>query len=156
MHDLLAVTHAAARADFLRARRGHFLASVRRRLTRRPAPCRPRDLTDVATLSWHPARLREIPLSAIVGTVEATADFDAHFRPATDRLASRWQKVARAYREGHSLPPIAVIEQPDGYYIIDGRHRVSVARELGQREIDAWASRGHAQPERRPAGRGGL
>jgi hypothetical protein len=33
-----------------------------------------------------------------------------------------------------------VIERPDGYYVLDGRHRVSVARALGQRDIDAWTS----------------
>jgi hypothetical protein len=26
----------------------------------------------------------------------------------------------------------------DGYYVEDGRHRVSVARAIGQRDIDAW------------------
>ncbi|MDX6724787.1 MAG: ParB/Sulfiredoxin domain, partial [Solirubrobacteraceae bacterium] len=38
------------------------------------------------------------------------------------------------------LPPIAVVERPDGYYVIDGRHRVSVARALGDDAIDAWAT----------------
>jgi hypothetical protein len=126
--------------DFARARRGHLLARVRRQLTRRPCGARPRDLAHVAAIYWLPARLRPIPLAAIVGTVEATADFDAHFRPATDRVSSRWQRVAHAHRAGHPLPPIAVIERPDGYYVLDGRHRVSVAREFGQHDIDAWAS----------------
>lgn len=60
---------------------------------------------------------QKIPVAAIIGTVEATAD--AHFRPATDRVAHRWQMVALAHRHGHPPPPIAVIEQPDGYYILD-------------------------------------
>jgi hypothetical protein len=89
---------------------------------------------------WLPGRLRQIPVAAIIGTVEATADFDAHFRPATDRVSFRWQRIARAHRAGQPLPPIAVIERPDGYYVLDGRHRVSVAREFGQLDIDAWAS----------------
>jgi hypothetical protein len=126
--------------DFRRARRGHLLDRAQRWLTRRPSRTRPRDLGHVRALYWLPARLRHIPLAAIVGTVEATADFDAHFRPATDRVSFRWQSVARAHRAGHSLPPIAVIERPDGYYVLDGRHRVSVARELGRQDIDAWTS----------------
>jgi hypothetical protein len=73
-----------------------------------------------------------------VGTVDATTDFDAGFRPATHRVSTRWQSVARAHRSGRALPPIAVIERRDGYYVLDGRHRVSVARALGQRDIDAW------------------
>ncbi len=138
-----------ARADFQRARRRPVAARGRRRLTaRRPSPSRPRDLGDVAALFWRPARLRSIPLEAIVGTVDATADFDADFRPTTDRVSSRWQRIARAHRDGRSLPPVAVIERPDGYYILDGRHRVSVARALGHREIDAWAGTGPARPTR--------
>jgi len=72
--------------------------------------------------------------------VDPTADFDAGFRPATNRLSSRWESVARAHRVGRPLPPIAVIERPDGYYVLDGRHRVSVARALGYGDIDAWTS----------------
>jgi hypothetical protein len=144
-----AITPADARADFARARRGNRFAGARRGLTRRPSQTRPRHLGDVAALAWRPARLREIPLEAIVGTVEATADFDAHLRPATDRVSRRWQRVARALRAGHPLPPIAVIERPEGYYVLDGRHRVSVARQLGHRVIDAWTSPGLNPPARR-------
>jgi hypothetical protein len=141
-----------ARADFQRARRRHLAARACGRLTaRRPGATRPRDLGDVTAPFWRPARLRSIPLEAIVGTVDATADFDADFRPTTDRVSSRWQRVARAHRDGRSVPPIAVIEQPDGYYVVDGRHRVSVARALGHRDIDAWASPGPpARHARRP------
>jgi hypothetical protein len=130
-----------ARADFERARRGYLAARVGRLLTaRRPSRTRPRDLGDVAALFWQPTRLRSIPLDAIVGTVDATNDFDAGFRPAADRLSPRWRSVAAARRDGRPLPPIAVVEQADGYYVIDGRHRVSVARTLGHAHIDAWAS----------------
>src|SRR5215210_8850757 len=129
------------RADFQRARWAYLVARVRRRLTaRRPARTRPRDLGDIAALSWRTPRLHAIPLEAIVGTVDATVDFDASFRPATDRIASRWQSIARAHREGRPLEPISVLERPDGYYVLDGRHRVSVARALGQSDIDAWTS----------------
>jgi ParB-like chromosome segregation protein Spo0J len=43
-------------------------------------------------------------------------------------------------RRGDALPPIAVRKRPEGYYVIDGRHRVSVARATGQRDIDAWVT----------------
>jgi hypothetical protein len=140
-----------ARADFQRARRRRLAARAWRLTARRPSPTRPRDLGDVVSLFWRPARRRSIPLEAIVGTVDATADFDADFRPTTDRVSSRWQRVARAHRDGLPLPPVAVLERPDGYYILDGRHRVSVARALGQRDIDAWASPGPARPPSKPA-----
>jgi hypothetical protein len=129
---------ACAHADFRRARRGHRTARARGRLQR----TRPRDLTNTAALHWQPARRRTIPLTAIVGTVDATTDFDARFRPASERVASRWLSIARAHHDGRPLPPIDVIELTDGYYVLDGRHRVSVARALAHSEIDAWTSRG--------------
>jgi hypothetical protein len=144
-----------ARADFERARRGYLAARVGRLLTARSlSRTRPRDLGDFAALAWHATRLRSIPLDAIVGTVDATTDFDAGFRPAADRVSPRWQSVARAHRAGRPLPPIAAIERPEGYYVLDGRHRVSVARTLGHTHIDAWASQSpsHARlPEAPPA-----
>ncbi|MEA2133964.1 MAG: hypothetical protein QOC68_1873 [Solirubrobacteraceae bacterium] len=146
---------AGARADFERARRGYLAARARRLLrARRPSRTRPRDLGDIAALLWHSTRLRSIPLDAIVGTVDATSDFDAGFRPAAHRVSRRWQRVALAHRDGRPLPPIAVIERPDGYYVLDGRHRVSVARALGHGHIDAWASpsvpAGRALPHQSP------
>ena len=135
------MTAVGARADFDRARRGYHAARARGLLNaRRLSPTRPRDLGDVAALFWSSTRLRSIPLDAIVGTVDPTTDFDAGFRPAADRVSPRWQSVARAHRAGRPLPPIAVIERPDGHYVLDGRHRVSVARALGHSSIDAWAS----------------
>jgi hypothetical protein len=147
-----AAVTAAARADFGRARRRHRAAHARRLLTaRRPTATGPRHLGAVAALAWNPARLRSIRLDAIVGTVDPTADFDAGFRPATDRVSARWQSVARAHRDGRPLPPIAVIESGDGYYVLDGRHRVSVARVLDHHDIDAWTSPATPLAHARPA-----
>jgi hypothetical protein len=101
----------------------------------------PRTLSDAAARSAHAARIDVIALSSIVGTVEPSPHFDAHFRPASPHLRSRWERVALAHRRGVSLPPIAVLQGPDGYYVVDGRHRVSVALALGRRDIDAYVTR---------------
>ena len=144
-------TTATARADVARARRRQRAAGVRRRLSAQPpTAARPRDLGGVAAPFWRPARLRPIRLDAIVGTADATTDFDSDFAPATDRVAARWQSVACAYRAGCALPPIAVIERRDGYYVLDGRHRVSVARALGHGHIDAWTTPAPLAPRPHP------
>jgi ParB-like chromosome segregation protein Spo0J len=55
-------------------------------------------------------------------------------------VRARWERVALAHRKGIALPPIEVLEREDGYYVVDGRHRVSVARALGHRDIEARVS----------------
>jgi hypothetical protein len=129
-----------ASSDFQRARRAYFAARFARGLTPGTrGPSRPCALESV-TLSWRAARLRVIPVSAVIGTVDVTHDFDERFRPAAPHVAARWEHVALAHRQGVALPPISVIQRPEGYYVLDGRHRVSVARALGLRDIEAWVS----------------
>ena len=128
-----------ARDDFARARRA---AGAARLLGRRRGF--PRTLTDAAGLPRRPGRLEVIPTDAIVGTLEPTITFDARFRPLSEHVRARWERIALAHRTGVSLPPITVLERPDGYYVVDGRHRVSVARALGHRDIEARVTRAGA------------
>jgi hypothetical protein len=79
-----------------------------------------------------------VPLRRIVGALEPTRNFDADFRPASELVRNRWERIALARRVGIALPPIAVRRQSDGFYVIDGRHRVSVARAFGDSDIEAW------------------
>ena len=131
--------HIDAREDFARARRAQIAARAARLLPGgRARPRTPRTLGDGADLPSGAARLRVICLDAVVGTLEPTISFDASFRPASELVRARWERIALAHRRGASLPPISVLQRPDGYYVVDGRHRVSVARASGRREIDAW------------------
>jgi hypothetical protein len=129
-----------AHDDFLRARRAHRIRRAGGWLARRPR-CgnHPRVLGEAA-VTQRPSRLAVIPLSEIVGTVEPSLHFDARFRPTSEHVRARWERVALAHRRGVALPPITVVQRPDGYYVVDGRHRVSVALALGLREIEAWAA----------------
>lgn len=124
-----------ARADFARARRAQIVARWLARGRRRRSTLR--TLGDLAAVPRGTARLEVIPLGTIVGTVEPTITFDARFRPASELVRARWERIALAHRRGTALPPITVVERPDGHYVVDGRHRVSVALALGHREIEA-------------------
>lgn len=127
--------------DFLRARRAHRMRRAGGWLTRRPRCAKhPRFLGDAAGAPHAPTRLEVIPLSEIVGTVEPSVHFDARFGPGTEHVRARWERIALAHRRGVALPPISVVRRPEGYYVVDGRHRVSVALALGLREIEAWAA----------------
>jgi hypothetical protein len=127
-----------ARDAVLRARRAQLAARAARWIgRRRRRPNHPRTLSEPVA---RPARgaMEITPLRCIVGTVEPSPQFDERFRPASEHLRTRWERVALANRKGVALPPIAVLHGPDGYYVVDGRHRVSVALATGRREIEAW------------------
>jgi hypothetical protein len=78
-----------------------------------------------------------IPLDQIVGSVDKVKDFDRRFRPTSDRSRQRWQRLAEKSRMGEYLPPIDVYKLGNLYFVIDGHHRVSVARAQGAGSIEA-------------------
>jgi hypothetical protein len=123
---------------FLRAARARRRAALRRRLRRDSATRLP--VFDERAIASAGARsaLREIPLCAIRGTLEASRArlFDASFLPAPAARA-RWRRVWLAERRGAPLPPISVSPVPGGYAVRDGHHRVSVAQARGALTIDA-------------------
>ncbi|MEO6572039.1 MAG: ParB N-terminal domain-containing protein [Ilumatobacteraceae bacterium] len=78
-----------------------------------------------------------IRLDQIVGSVDKVRDFDRRFRPTSDRSRQRWERLAEKSRLGEYLPPIDVYKLGNLYFVIDGHHRVSVARAQGADSIDA-------------------
>jgi hypothetical protein len=126
-----------AQDDFRRARLRHGVAWMTGGFGRRRGG-RLRSLCGDVALAVGRAELRVVTLDRIVGSVDPAPDFDDRFRPATNRVRERWERVALAHRTGVGLPPITAVERADGLYVIDGRHRVSVAQAHGYGSIDAW------------------
>ena len=129
-----------AQADFRRARRSQRLARIGRLFARRPGRSAPPALIHTATMVGGTPRLQVVPLCSIVGTMESSPHFDARFRPASELVRQRWERIALAHRRGDALPPVVLRARPDGYYVVDGRHRVSVAMALGMRDIDGFVT----------------
>jgi hypothetical protein len=78
-----------------------------------------------------------IPLEAIVGTVDRRrGEFDRAFRPSPT-TRGRWERIAEARKRGEAMPPIDVFKIGDLYFVQDGHHRVSVARAMGDKDINA-------------------
>jgi nucleotide-binding universal stress UspA family protein len=75
--------------------------------------------------------VREIPLEKIVGSVGRYDEFDRSFLPLTNYDAQRWASVRAAAADPTGLPPIDVYQIDDVYFVIDGNHRVSIARHMG-------------------------
>ncbi len=83
------------------------------------------------------AGTRRVPIRQIRGSEGRCGDFDAGFNPLQTRTRDRWLNVATARQLGVSLPPVELIQVGEVFFVRDGHHRVSVARALGEKEIDA-------------------
>jgi nucleotide-binding universal stress UspA family protein len=83
--------------------------------------------------------VQEIPVKAIVGSVGRYTDFTRSFLPRNDNDQARWARVKLAIDDpgGTGLPPIDVYKVGEAYFVLDGNHRVSVARQEGFEFIQA-------------------
>lgn len=81
--------------------------------------------------------LHTVPVDAIVGSVDRYSDFDRAFLPTHNNTRSRWESVDRATLSDVILPPVQLYKVGEAYFVKDGNHRVSVAREKGAEYIDA-------------------
>ena len=98
-------------------------------------------LEELKTASSARARsqlgVRTVPIRQIRGSESRSQDFDCDFNPLQDHNKGRWLSVATAWRRGRMLPPVELIQVGDLYFVRDGHHRISVARAMGQLEIEA-------------------
>jgi hypothetical protein len=131
--------------DFQRVRRRQVLARLAHRLRREPDDVNlilPFDEV-VAALGFRGERrlgLQTLRLDTIVGTVDSTRDFDRRFRPTSDRVRERWERLALAQRRGEPIPPIEVYRVGDMHFVIDGHHRVSIAMATGAKTIEGYVT----------------
>jgi hypothetical protein len=77
-----------------------------------------------------------IPVDRIVGTVSRNGEFDREFLPQREEVRDRWRRVEQSFPEG-DFPPIEVYQVGEAYFVVDGHHRVAVARQRGVSHIDA-------------------
>lgn len=83
------------------------------------------------------AGLRSVPISQIVGSEGRMRDFSESFRPLQRHTKERWVSVAMARAHGLELPPVALLQIGEAYFVRDGHHRISVAKARGQDSIEA-------------------
>lgn len=81
--------------------------------------------------------VKTVRTNQIAGSLNRYHEFDRAFLPKEEQLANRWQKVDRAFYEDIHLPPVVLYKVGEVYFVVDGHHRVSVAREQGQEFIEA-------------------
>ncbi|MGM0365645.1 MAG: DUF4032 domain-containing protein [Actinomycetota bacterium] len=81
--------------------------------------------------------IKAVPTEAIVGSVDRYEDFDSQFLPKKDYLEKRWTSIHQAYNKDINLPLVKLYKVGEIYFVIDGHHRVSVARKMGVKYIDS-------------------
>src|ERR1700754_1646871 len=130
-----------AQPAFSRARRARLLADVARRLRGEPddvAMILPfEEVVDALGRVGQVDRgLQVVQLDDIVGTVDRAADFDRGFRPTSQRLRSRWERIAAAQRRGEGVAPGSLVKGGELFFGRDAPHGVSVAKPRGRADTD--------------------
>jgi nucleotide-binding universal stress UspA family protein len=137
----MAHTTNSAKEDFLRARHRADLEKIVASLTGKP----------VDLLSFEDVRkkvrgvpgnrrvLKNVPLDSIVGSVGRYEDFTRDFLPRRDSDNERWARVDFLAKTT-GLPPVELFQIGDVYFVNDGNHRVSVARQSGHTDIEAYVT----------------
>lgn len=88
------------------------------------------DIPEGITAQRRSLGVREIPIEKITGTVGRQDDFDGRFRPLKNHLRERWVNIAVSFQDA-GWPPIDVFKVGDEYFVLDGHHRTSYARQAG-------------------------
>ena len=121
-----------ADTDFIRARRRARLRAVVARFRREHASNRLLSFDEIKRELVADNRLyrgtRVVDVDGIVGSVGRWRDFDRSFLPARASMGDRWKRIDRAFQRGEDLPPVELYKIGDAYFVLDGHHRVSVAR----------------------------
>jgi hypothetical protein len=122
--------HEQSDRDFSRARRRAFLRRIGAYLRRDPASNQLLSFDEVkgalGAISQVYLGLREVPVSKIVGSVGRHRD-----------LGTRWRRIDEIMHREEELPPVSLYKIGDAYFVKDGNHRVSVARQQGIEMLDA-------------------
>ncbi|MCE5259260.1 MAG: universal stress protein [Chloroflexi bacterium] len=127
------------RRHYDQALRGARTRRFRERLTGRSSGLVPFSyLQRVVEMTHQRYRgIQAVPIAQIIGSLDRSGDFDRIFAPTQQHSSSKWMSVDSANIRGVYLPPIKLYKVGEAYFVVDGHHRVSVARHQGQTYIDA-------------------
>ena len=93
---------------------------------------------------------QEIPVERVIGSVGRAHEFDGAFRPKSVRLRRLLEQI-QANRPDAADQPISVYQVDEGYFVLDGHKRMSLALAEGRVYIDAvvtkFFTRYHIDPE---------
>jgi len=121
-------------------------------LLREPVACFEEATQTESVLNRRNLGVMAVPVEKIVGTVSRCRDVTADFHPRDgirletgtllrrgdrQRRLHRLRGIREAIQRDEVLPPLELYRLRDQYYIVDGHHRMAVAKELDAAYIDA-------------------
>ena len=81
--------------------------------------------------------IKTVQVDKITGSIDRYKDFDRFFLPKKAHLEHRWSNIYAAYSNDIALPAVQLYKVSEIYFVLDGNHRISVAKRLGVKYIDA-------------------
>lgn len=84
----------------------------------------------------HYIGIEPIPVANIIGTADRSARFTKDFLPRDFEAREKWRRVEQAFPLS-DFPPIVAYRIGDAYFVVDGHHRVGIAKQRDVEFIDA-------------------
>lgn len=109
------------------------------------------EMADHEVVAQHALGEQSVRLDQIVGTQGRASDFDRDFNPLNSNSRQRWTSIATAELAGMDMPAVDLVKIGSQYFVSDGHHRISVARAMGSKYIDANVVELVLQPKAAPA-----
>ncbi len=81
--------------------------------------------------------LHQVPLDRIVGSLDRAGEFNRVFLPREEALRERWEEIKELAEGPRGFPPVELYQVGQVYFVVDGHHRISVARSLDAPSIEA-------------------
>ncbi len=103
-------------------------------------------LRDKRILGSNHTGIMSVSIDQIRGSEGRSEDFDRAFNARHDRTRTRWMNIAKARLAGKELRPVELIQIEGNYFVRDGHHRISVAKALGEKYVDAEVTQWEVEP----------
>ena len=126
-------------SDFDSARRSAFLSDLFAHLAGRPADLLPFEAVRRELRLRHLVErgIQEVPLDRIVGSLNRPAELNRFFFPRDEALRDRWKEIKDLAEGQTGFPPVELYQVGQVYFVVDGHHRISVARAFDTPTIEA-------------------
>ncbi len=126
-------------SHFDAARRAALMADLVNQILERPVDLLPFDEVreHLRLRSVVDRGVQDVRVEQIAGTLGREREFTRAFLPREESLRERWEEVEDLAEGPAGFPPVELYKVGEAYFVVDGHHRVSVARTMGAPTVEA-------------------